>query len=330
VGGVIAVAWVRVFEAAMETLAGQFISASFREAARAAGMVLQLDQLCLTRVRSSGRPHSRGVIIAQMSALSALKVSAGRRPALLAALLAAVALVGCGRSEPPGPPTPSTTLASTASVRLQPGRVSLGDGSTYAAVATTDVTARSKPGGGRVVGLFPEKTPWGSPTPFLVKEAFRDAAGDIWFKVLLPRRPNESTGWIRRDQVRLRSVAERLEVDLSARTVRLLRNGRTEGTWRVGIGRDATPTPIGSFYLTVKLRPPQISTVYGAWALGLSAYSEVLEQFGTGDGQIALHGTSDPTDLGRQVSNGCVRLDNTAITSLAETLPLGTPVTIRA
>jgi len=30
------------------------------------------------------------------------------------------------------------------------------------------------------------------------------------------------------------------------------------------------------------------------------------------------------------VSNGCVRLDNKAITSLAETLPLGTPVTIRA
>jgi lipoprotein-anchoring transpeptidase ErfK/SrfK len=29
------------------------------------------------------------------------------------------------------------------------------------------------------------------------------------------------------------------------------------------------------------------------------------------------------------VSNGCVRLDNEAITSLAHRLPLGTPVTIR-
>jgi lipoprotein-anchoring transpeptidase ErfK/SrfK len=56
----------------------------------------------------------------------------------------------------------------------------------------------------------------------------------------------------------------------------------------------------------------------------------VLEQFGTGDGQIALHGTADPTDLGNQVSNGCLRLDNQAITTLAGTLPLGTPVTIRA
>jgi lipoprotein-anchoring transpeptidase ErfK/SrfK len=98
----------------------------------------------------------------------------------------------------------------------------------------------------------------------------------------------------------------------------------------VGIGRSFTPTPTGRFFVTVKLRPPQISAVYGAWALGLSGYSEVLEQFGAGDGQIALHGTADPGDLGKQVSNGCVRVDNQAITALARTLPLGTPVVIRA
>ena len=117
------------------------------------------------------------------------------------------------------------------------------------------------------------------------------------------------------------------------------RLGRPHAVWAMyvqslrsifGIGRPLTPTPTGRFYLTVKLRPPQIPAVYGAWALGLSGYSEVLEQFGTGDGQIALHGTTDPDDLGNRVSNGCLRLDNQAITTLAETLPLGTPVTIRA
>jgi lipoprotein-anchoring transpeptidase ErfK/SrfK len=101
------------------------------------------------------------------------------------------------------------------------------------------------------------------------------------------------------------------------------------GSWPVGIGQDNTPTPTGQFYITVKLSPPQISHVYGAWALGLSAYSDVLEQFGTGDGQIALHGTADLGDLGQQVSNGCIRMANQVITHLAETLPLGTPVTIR-
>jgi lipoprotein-anchoring transpeptidase ErfK/SrfK len=112
-------------------------------------------------------------------------------------------------------------------------------------------------------------------------------------------------------------MLHQVEVDLSSRTVRLLRDGRT------------VPTPTGSFYVTVKLRPPQISAVYGAWALGISGYSDVLDQFGTGDGQIALHGTTDRGDLGREISSGCIRLDNGAITSLARILPLGSPVTIR-
>jgi lipoprotein-anchoring transpeptidase ErfK/SrfK len=264
--------------------------------------------------------------------MSALKVSAGRWAALLAGLLAALpVLAGCERSAASGPGAPSTTVAPATPARPQPGRVRLGPASSYVAVATTDLAAHAKPrNGSRVVGLFTQTTPWGSPTPFLVTQAYRDAAGATWLRVLLPRRPNGSVGWIRGDQVRVRPVADALEVDLSARTVRLLRDGRTERTWPVGIGRPFTPTPTGRFYVTVKLRPPQISAVYGAWALGLSGYSEVLEQFGTGDGQIALHGTADPTDLGNQVSNGCVRLANQAITMLAETLPLGTPVTIRA
>jgi lipoprotein-anchoring transpeptidase ErfK/SrfK len=262
--------------------------------------------------------------------MSQLQPRVGRLAALLAALLT-VALVGCGRSAGPGPPAPSSTLALAASARPQPGRVRLGDGAAYVALATRDLTAHAKPATrSRIVGQFPQATPWGSPTPFLVTQAYRDATGAPWVKALLPRRPNGSVGWIRGDRVRLRAVAYAVEVDLSARRLWLLRQGRVRGSWRVGIGRSFTPTPTGRFYITVKLRPPQISSVYGAWALGLSGYSQVLEQFGAGDGQIALHGTANPADLGRQVSNGCVRVDNQAITTLAQILPLGTPVTIRA
>ncbi|MET0479648.1 MAG: L,D-transpeptidase [Actinomycetota bacterium] len=119
-------------------------------------------------------------------------------------------------------------------------------------------------------------------------------------------------------------------VDLSSRTASLLRSRRKIRSFRVGVGTSGTPTPTGRFYVTVKLRPPQISaSAYGAWALGLSGYSEVHQTFGTGDGQIALHGTYHPEKLGQPVSNGCVRMDNETISLLAETLPLGTPVTIQ-
>jgi lipoprotein-anchoring transpeptidase ErfK/SrfK len=258
------------------------------------------------------------------------KMSIVHRTARWTVLLAVVmAMAGCGGAEPASPSAVPSSTAAAAPASPSSSHVDLGDASAYVALAATDITVRTRPGGGGVVAVFPAKLPWGSPMPYLVRLAHRDRAGVTWLKVSLPRRPNGSSGWIRGDQVRLRSVAYEVVVDLSSRTGRLLRDGRTQRSWPVGIGRANTPTPTGRFYITVKLRPPQISAVYGAWALGISGYSEVLEQFGTGDGQIALHGTDDLGDLGQQVSNGCVRMTNETITALATTLPLGTPVTIQ-
>jgi L,D-transpeptidase-like protein len=263
--------------------------------------------------------------------MAPLTTSAVRRTALPAILLIVmVVLAGCGGGEPADPAPSSTPTGEVPPAAPLPGRVDLGKAPAYVALAATDVTVRDRPSGGQVVAVFPATLPWGGSTPFLVRQAHRDDAGEIWLDVSLPRRPNGSSGWIRRDQVRLRPVTHEVEVDLSSRTARLLRDRRSQRSWSVGIGEAETPTPTGRFYITVKLRPPQISPVYGVWALGLSGYSDVLEQFGTGDGQIALHGTADLGDLGQEVSSGCVRMSNQVITFLAKTLPLGTPVTIRA
>jgi hypothetical protein len=256
-------------------------------------------------------------------------------PAAIAVLLAMVlALAGCGGGEPAGPapldpsagPGPSTTKAPP-----RAGVFQLGNAPAYVALATRDVTVRTRPGKGDIKAVFPRELPWGSPTPFLIDEARRTATGETWLKVLLPQRPNGSSGWVHRDQVRIKPVTHEVVVDLSSRTASLLKSRRKIRSFRVGVGTAGTPTPTGRFYVTVKLRPPQISAAaYGAWALGLSGYSEVHQTFGTGDGQIALHGTYKPWLLGEPVSNGCVRMDNETITLLAETLPLGAPVTIQA
>ncbi len=257
-------------------------------------------------------------------------------PAVIAAVLAMVlALAACGGPEPPpaSPLDPSAgPAAPTTRATPKAGVLQLGNAPAYVALAARDVTVLSRPGDkGDVIAVFPQELPWGSPTPFLIDQARRTATGETWLKVLLPRRPNGSSGWVRRDQVRIRPVTHEVVVDLSSRTASLLRDRRKIRSFRVGIGTAGTPTPTGRFYVTVKLRPPQISAdAYGAWALGLSGYSEVHQTFGTGDGQIALHGTYQPWKLGQPVSNGCVRMDNETISLLAETLPLGTPVTIQA
>jgi lipoprotein-anchoring transpeptidase ErfK/SrfK len=249
--------------------------------------------------------------------------------------IACVALVagGCSRSAHPTSPSPAPAVSRPAvppgTAAPADGPVRLGDAGAYAAIARGEVTVRSQPGGGRLLQSLPAKLVWGTPTPFLVREA-RRVDGKLWYRALLPRRPNESSGWLPATQVSTTPRPNSAEVDLSARRLTLYRGVDAIGSFPVAIGTSSTPTPTGRFFVTVRLRPPDISRVYGAWALGLSAYSEVFDQFGTGDGQIALHGTANGSELGRAVSHGCVRLSNPAISTLAGLLPPGSPVQIHA
>ena len=262
-------------------------------------------------------------------------------PWLLAAtLVVALAASGCAREPAPSqaphrltPGAPDTVPAPAAPAAPAPARPAPPAPPAVAAVAKTDVTAWSSPARQRMAGVFPARLASRERATFLVAQP-PGAAGTAakaagWLRVMLPRRPNGSTGWIRREQVELVTLRNRVEVDLSSRRLTLYELGRVVRSWPVAVGRPATPTPPGRFYVTIKLKPPAISRVYGAYALGLSGYSNVLDQFGTGDGQIALHGTANTASIGRAISHGCVRLDNQAITRLAAELPLGTPVTIK-
>ena len=60
----------------------------------------------------------------------------------------------------------------------------------------------------------------------------------------------------------------------------------------------------------------------------MSGFSEVLERFAGGIGQIAIHGWNDDSVMGRAASNGCIRMRNADIAVVAELAPLGTPVRI--
>jgi hypothetical protein len=249
------------------------------------------------------------------------------------ALAAALAVGGCRATVgelTARPATAPPTTAAPAPPTTEPvGKVKL-KGGPHAATATEEVLLYARPGARRPISRDPGHDRWGGPAVFLVKEAWRDEGGELWLRLLLPRRPNGSSAWALARDLELIPMPNSAEVDLSERRLRLLRHGKVTHTYRVSVGSPATPTPVGDFYVTVKLQPPTISRVYGAWALGLSGFSDVLDQFGTGDGQIALHGGSATWSLGQAVSNGCVRLANDDITEVARLLPEGAPVRIRA
>jgi lipoprotein-anchoring transpeptidase ErfK/SrfK len=154
-----------------------------------------------------------------------------------------------------------------------------------------------------------------------------------WLKVLLPIRPNGSSGWIRRNVVELDPPHDyRVEVELGQHRITVWRGREVVLQEPVGVGDSGrTPTSRGLFYITELYEVlPREQSIYGPYAYSLSGFSEVHYSFGGGTGVLGIHGTSDTSSLGRDVSNGCIRMSNSGITRLQEMLPLGTPVEIKA
>jgi lipoprotein-anchoring transpeptidase ErfK/SrfK len=152
--------------------------------------------------------------------------------------------------------------------------------------------------------------------------------GMSWLRVMLPGRPDGSTGWIAKAGTRLLVTGWRVSVDLGARRVTVYRDGHRVGAFQAVVGKPSTPTPTGHFFVeeTVEMQPGEAD---GPFALALSARSNVLQEFEGGPGQIAIHGREGlGGTLGRAESHGCIRLATASIDWLAARIGPGTPVTI--
>jgi len=170
-----------------------------------------------------------------------------------------------------------------------------------------------------------------NPNEFDVPLVFRvQAVQSDWVQVMLPMRPNGSTGWVRAADVTMADDDWRMEVSLGAHRLAVWKGAELIRQETVAVGMADAPTPTGDFYLTETLDTGNPSGPYGPWAFGLSAFSDVYTSFAGGPGQIGLHGTNDPEALGGDVSHGCIRITNDAITDLAGRVPPGTPIAVSA
>ena len=158
-----------------------------------------------------------------------------------------------------------------------------------------------------------------------------DEGGNRWYQVSLPAKPNGQTGWVRASNVIVSSTDTVIHVYLAEHELDLVVGGVVELTAPVAVGSPATPTPLGTFYITDPIDLAANPTgVYGTFALGLSAYSEALDSFKGTIPQIAIHGTNIPGSIGQSVSNGCIRMQNDTVKSLGGRVGLGTPVIVSA
>ena len=245
---------------------------------------------------------------------------AGRTVRAVSALVAVSALLtGCSAGETP--PLARTEATDPPAVR-DPYR------STVAEALAASVAVYERPGAATAVRTIAQPDDPPRPLVFLVQEE----RPPLWLKVLLPVRPNGSTGWIKATDVRLTEHDYRIVVRLRAHRLTVSRGPTVLVDAPIGVGRSQTPTPGGLYYTKELLRPPTPNTVYGPYAYGLSGFSNTLESFDGGEPVLGIHGTNDPSGLGQDVSHGCIRMPNADIIRLVEEikLPLGVPVDVQA
>lgn len=282
------------------------------------------------------------------------------RERLLAGLCGSLMVLGVTAAVAHTPGGPDTRRARQVAAGPATDRLTPETSTTTTAAPTTDSTAPaaagpaplpplgpppSRPGGPSFVAtalsssvdIFPgpnapERTrqmaspqPSGAPLVMLVRE---QQPG--WVRVFLPVRPNGSSGWVKSDQVAISQTDYYMVIGLGAHRITVFNGSSVVVDERIGLGAGGTPTPTGLFYVKELLQPPNPGGAYGPYAYGLSAFSDVLFSFGGGPGTVGVHGTNDPSSLGRNVSNGCIRMSNSGVTRLAKMLPLGVPVQITA
>jgi lipoprotein-anchoring transpeptidase ErfK/SrfK len=168
----------------------------------------------------------------------------------------------------------------------------------------------------------------GVPTALPVLSRSIGPHGMRWLLVMLPGRPNGSTGWIAQHDTRPLVTPWRIDIDLTARRVIVYRDGATMRAFQAVIGKPSTPTPTGQFFVEESVRMP-LGQPAGPYALALSARSNVLQEFEGGPGQVAIHGSIKlDAPLGTAASFGCIRVADASVEWLSHRIPPGTPVSI--
>jgi L,D-transpeptidase ErfK/SrfK len=112
-----------------------------------------------------------------------------------------------------------------------------------------------------------------------------------------------------------KTIPYRIQISLGGRRLTLLNNGRVVKTYPIAIGKMLTQTPIGEYVIVN--REPNPGGPFGVMWLSLSRRG------------YGIHGTNNPSSIGKSVSLGCVRMYNKDVLELANTVPNGTRVVIQ-
>lgn len=108
----------------------------------------------------------------------------------------------------------------------------------------------------------------------------------------------------------------RLEIIRANRNLNYYLGAQKVKTYPVAVGKASTPTPLGLYKVVNKVVNP--GGVLGTRWMGLNIPG----------GNYGIHGTNNPSSIGKFISNGCIRMYNQDVEELFPKIGIGTPVII--
>lgn len=108
-------------------------------------------------------------------------------------------------------------------------------------------------------------------------------------------------------------MAYSIRISLSKKQLSLLRDGTAIRSYPIAVGKKQTPTPTGNF--AVMNKAPHPGGVFGVYWLGFQPH-------------YGIHGTNNPSSIGKEISGGCIRMHNKDVSELAGYVSIGTPVRV--
>ncbi len=125
-----------------------------------------------------------------------------------------------------------------------------------------------------------------------------------------------------------------IEIDRSSRTLEVRYAGERLVLWPCCVGEGGN-TPVGEFHIRNKAAWAPWRAYWGELIPGGSPRNPLGARWlgttarGRETGRaIGIHGTNQPSSIGRRISGGCVRLTNAHAIEMYETIPIGTRVII--
>jgi lipoprotein-anchoring transpeptidase ErfK/SrfK len=243
-----------------------------------------------------------------------------RRAAAVGVLL----LAGCGEQRAAAPPAPTPSPFAAVGHVAQAAAPAEARPRWRTARVTRRAALRARPGG-RVVARIGTRTEFGSPRVLGVT-----GRRGRWLRVFASERPNGRAAWIPAAAARLGATDVSIRIDRSRRRLTVRRGERVLRRLPVAVGRPGTPTPLGRFAVTDRLRSNRADSPYGCCAIALSGHQTKLLDGWPGGDRLAVHGTPNEETIGEAISLGCLRAAWRDMRMLMRTVPRGTPVFIRA